>query len=240
MMISIHLRVYRGLSVSHTSHSITRNTLLLPNLAKNHQPRHSPWLLPLISLGDVFCPLLSDHLDKNTRKDKKDRKHESKNKEVKRGKNEFSAMKFLILQNNRSKEVRKVFEILEKEQRGKERHLHNIASHGAFLRKKKKKKSERWLDATDVRGRDQWQLNAHRLHALDYVTTRSNGQDCFQSCTGSSTRVNLEISFFLLFKGDFFFLKKIRMIIFEHFFRVKICSLLQKMFFFSKKCWKKN
>ena len=49
-----------------------------------HQPRHSPWLLPLISLGDVFCLLPSDPLDKNTRRDKKDRKHESKNKEVKR------------------------------------------------------------------------------------------------------------------------------------------------------------
>ena len=65
-------------------------------------------------------------------------------------------MKILILENNRSKAVRKVFEKLEKEQKGKERHLHNISSHGAFLRKKeKKKKSERWLDATDVRGRDQ-------------------------------------------------------------------------------------
>ena len=37
-------------------------------------------------------------------------------------KNEFSAMKILILERNRSKEVRKVFEKLEKEQKGKERH----------------------------------------------------------------------------------------------------------------------
>ena len=50
MMISIHLLVFRGLSVSHTSHSITRNTLLLPNLAKNHQPRHSPWLIQVHQL----------------------------------------------------------------------------------------------------------------------------------------------------------------------------------------------
>ena len=50
MMISIHLRVSRGLSVSHTSHSITRNTLLLSNLAKNHQPRHSPWLIQVHQL----------------------------------------------------------------------------------------------------------------------------------------------------------------------------------------------
>ena len=50
MMISIHLRVSRGLSVSHTSHSITRNTLLLPNLAENHQPRHSPWLIQVHQL----------------------------------------------------------------------------------------------------------------------------------------------------------------------------------------------
>ena len=50
MMISIHFRVSRGLSVSHTSHSVTRNTLLLPNLAKNHQPWHSPWLIQVHQL----------------------------------------------------------------------------------------------------------------------------------------------------------------------------------------------
>ena len=33
MMTSLHLRVSRGLSVSQTSQSITRNTLFLPNLA---------------------------------------------------------------------------------------------------------------------------------------------------------------------------------------------------------------
>ena len=102
MMISIHQRMSRGLSVSHTSHSITRSTLLLQNLAKNHQPRHSPWLIQvhqlrpsvmlkntptkyllfrlcwpfsplasLISLGDVFCLLPSDRLDKNMRREKR-------------------------------------------------------------------------------------------------------------------------------------------------------------------------
>ena len=50
MMISIHQRMSRGLSVSHTSNSITRNTLLLPNLAKNHQPRHSPLLIQVHQL----------------------------------------------------------------------------------------------------------------------------------------------------------------------------------------------
>ena len=50
MMISIHQRMSRELPVSHTSHSITRNTLLLPNLAKNHQPRHSPWLIQVHQL----------------------------------------------------------------------------------------------------------------------------------------------------------------------------------------------
>ena len=50
MMISIHQRMSRGLSVSHTTHSITRNTLLLPNLAKNHQPRHSLWLIQVHQL----------------------------------------------------------------------------------------------------------------------------------------------------------------------------------------------
>ena len=35
-------------------------------------------------------------------------------------------MKILILEKNRPKEVRKVFEKLEKEQKGKERHSQNI------------------------------------------------------------------------------------------------------------------
>ena len=45
MMKSLDLRVSRGLPVSHTRQSITRNTLLLPNLAKNNQPTHYPWLI---------------------------------------------------------------------------------------------------------------------------------------------------------------------------------------------------
>ena len=54
-------------------------------------------------------------------------------------------MKILILKNNRSKEVRKVFEKLEKEQKGKERHLQNIFFEmRAFLKKNKKsEKKER-------------------------------------------------------------------------------------------------
>ena len=64
------------------------------------------------------------------------------------------------------------------------------------------------------RGTDQWQLNAHRLDSLDYVTTRSNGQEGFHSRTRSSTRVNLEIIFFS-FKWEF--LKKLQMSIFQHF-----------------------
>ena len=64
------------------------------------------------------------------------------------------------------------------------------------------------------RGRDQWQLSAHRLDSLDYVTPRSNGQEGLHSRTRSSTRVNLEISFFS-FKWEF--LKKIQMSNFQHF-----------------------
>ena len=48
MMIGIHLWMSRGLSVSHTSHSTTRNTLFLPKLAWNYQPRHSPWLIVML------------------------------------------------------------------------------------------------------------------------------------------------------------------------------------------------
>ena len=55
------------------------------------------------------------------------------------------------------------------------------------------------------RGRDQWPLNAHRLDSLNHVTTRSNGQESFRSRTRSSTRVNLEISFFFFFWREIFF-----------------------------------
>ena len=48
-------------------------------------------------------------------------------------------------------------------------------------------------------GRDQWKLNAHRLDSLNNVTTRSNCQESLLSRTRSSTRVNLEISFFSFF-----------------------------------------
>ena len=54
-------------------------------------------------------------------------------------------MKILILEKNRTKEVRKVFEKLEKEQKGKERHLQNILFLSGFLEttKRKAEKKER-------------------------------------------------------------------------------------------------
>ena len=198
-MISIHQRMSRGVSVSHTSHSITTNTLLLPNLAKNHQPRHSPWLIQvhqlrpsfmlkntptkdllfrlcwpfsplpsLTSLGDVFRPLPSDHLDKNMRREKR-----TGNMIVKTRKWNHKNFVFGEKSNQRSqKSVRKI---------GKR------------------------------------------------TKGCSNCQEGLHSRTQSSTRVNLEISFFS-FKGDFV-LKKIRMIIFEHIlFWINLCSLLQKKF----------
>ena len=76
---------------------------------------------------------------------------------MKRGKYEFSDMKILILDKNRSKEVRKVFKKLEKEQRAKKdihrTFFYNEAFFKKKIKKKKKKKTEkkkRWLDATDV------------------------------------------------------------------------------------------
>ena len=44
------------------------------------------------------------------------------------------------------------------------------------------------------RGRDQWQLNAHKTKlSLNTVTKRSNGQESLQSRMRSSTHVNIEI-----------------------------------------------
>ena len=47
--------------------------------------------------------------------------------------------------------------------------------------------------------RDQWQMNAHGLDSLNYVTTRSNGQESLQSRTRSSTHVDLEKVFLKMF-----------------------------------------
>ena len=75
--------------------------------------------------------------------------------------------------------------------------------------------------------RDQWQMNAHGLDSLNYVTTRSNSQERLQSRTRSSTHVDLEKVF-----SQNVFLKKIQMIIFEQnhppFFFVQSISLSKK------------
>ena len=136
MMIRIHQRMSCGLSVSHTSHSITRNTPLLPNLAKNHQPRHSPWLIQvhqlrpsvmlkntptrdllvrhwwpfpplpsLLSVGDVFCLLSLDHLDKTSREKKRTVNMRIKTRKWTEEKVIFRNQNFLS--NERSNEIRK-------------------------------------------------------------------------------------------------------------------------------------
>ena len=48
-----------------------------------------------------------------------------------------------MLEKNRRKEVRKVFEKLEKEQKGKERHSQNIFYKEAFLKKKKQTEKQK-------------------------------------------------------------------------------------------------
>ena len=59
MTLSIHWRMTHGLSLSHTSHSITRNTLLLPNLAKKSADAFS-----LVDSGPSTQTL--SHAEKNT------------------------------------------------------------------------------------------------------------------------------------------------------------------------------
>ena len=204
MMTSLHLRVSRGLSVSHTRQSITRNTLLLPNLAKNNQPTHYPWLilahqlrpsvmlkktrqqetsffrswwpfsslLSLISLDDVFCPLPNRSPWQNVGRNN-DRKHENKNKEMKRVKVIFCHEK---LKNNWSKETRK-------KTIGK--------TEGLLLKKaeRKKKREMAWCNGCPAaESNDNW---VHiRPNSLNNVTRRSNDEESLQSCMRSSTRVN--------------------------------------------------
>ena len=129
--------------------------------------------------------------------------------------------------------------------------------HEAFLKKKKdqkKKKGETRPDATVVpRRRDQWQLNAHRLDSLNYVTTRSNGLESLQSRTRSSMHVTVETRF----SQEREFLKKIQMIIFEQNHPSYFCSkffhpsksslgfflgqnLPRKSFFWKKWGWKNS
>ena len=61
-----------------------------------------------------------------------------------------------------------------------------------------KKKERDGLMQRMSRGRDQWQLNAHRLDCfnhVNHVSTRSNGQESLRSRTRSSTHVDIEKGF---------------------------------------------
>ena len=84
------------------------------------------------------------------------------------------------------------------------------------MRDEERRKKERdGLMQRMSRGRDQWQLNSHRLDSLNKVATRNNGQESLQARTRSSTRANIEISFFsvlssFFFLRDFILLKEIQ------------------------------
>ena len=160
MVISIHWRMTRGLSVSHISHSIKRNTQLLPSLAKNYQPRHSPRLIQRHQLR--LSVMLKNTPTKDFFSDPGDHSHHcfhsfilmtcfvfchqisvtrkreenhNNNKEMKGWKSECSAMNMMILKNKRSGEIRKKNN-WKRTTRVEGRHW--------------KKRGERWADATNV------------------------------------------------------------------------------------------
>ena len=174
MMISIHLRVYRGLSKAHTSHSITRNTLLLPNLAKNHQPRHSPWLIrvhqlrpsvmlkntptkdpffqTLLTIPTIGCThftlwrVLSSAMRSPWQKHeerKKDRKHENKNKSMKRGKMNFLPWKFCFWRKVEAKKSKKCSKNWKKNKRAKKDIYRTFFYNEAWLKKRREKQKKR-------------------------------------------------------------------------------------------------
>ena len=209
IMISITWQMFRGLSESHTSHSITRNTLLLPNFAQNNQPKHSPWLIlvhqlrpsvmlkktrqqktPFSDLGDhshhwlhllmtrfVFCHQIS--LAKQEER-KKDKKNEKKKKEMTRGRKWFFLYEKFLSKNKRSEEIEKKRNKWKRTKRVKERHRKEMRD------EERRKKGERWTDATSVPRPRSRQLNAHRLHSLNYVTTRFIGQESLPSRANNS------------------------------------------------------
>ena len=99
------------------------------------------------------------------------------------------------------------------------------------------------------RSPDQWQLDAHRLHSLNYVTTRTVGQESLQSRARSSTVVDMEIVFFSK-KGDFFIWTKFKWLFLTTrtvFFFVQCISPFKKVqkgknhkTIFCERCWPGN
>ena len=79
-----------------------------------------------------------------------------------------------ILKNKWSKEIRATF-FLENNQRVKARNVKTAIfwTWELSVQKKQKKREMQRIS----RGRDQWQQNAHGPNSLNYVTTRSNGQE---------------------------------------------------------------
>ena len=148
-----------------------------------------PWwpLSPLPSLiyfDDVFCLLPSDLLHK-----KNVRKMRIKTKKWKEEKWIFCHEHFDFEEQVKRRNQQKQ---LEKNEKGQRKTL----TEKRWEMKRGEKKERDGLMQRMSRGRDQWQVSAHRPDSLHYVATRSNGQESLQSRTRSSTRANLEISFF--------------------------------------------
>ena len=148
----------------------------------------------LIYFGDVFCLLPSDLFHKKKREES-----ENKNQEMRKGKMNFLPWTFWFWiavkrrnqkKNNWKRTQGSKEDIDRKEMRDEER----------------RRKEEDGLMHRMSRGRDQWQVSAHRPDSLTCVATRSNGQESLQSRTRSSTRANLERSFFFcsFFDGFYF------------------------------------
>ena len=126
------------------------------------------------------------------------------------------------------KSVRKI-KNKKKNKKGKERHLHNISSHGAFLRKKKSRKKERdglmQRDVPRPRSMTTECTQTWLAHLRHDTQQWSRG---LSIAHGILNACKSWYKFFLFFWREIFFLKKIRMIIFEHIlFWIKICSLLK-------------
>ena len=231
IMISIHLRVSRELSVSHTSHSITRNTLLLPNLEKSPAKAFS------LVASTHFSWCYQIPLTKTQGETKRKGNMRIKTRKWKEEKWIFCHEIFDFEEQSKQRSQKSVRK-LEKEQKGKERHLHNIF-HMVFLLKKRKAESGwemAWCNRCP-RPRSMttgctWTGLAQLRHdTQQWSRGRSIAHGILNACESWN-------KFFISFEGDFF-LKKIQMIIFEHLFCInKYVPSFQKsskdFFFFLK------
>ena len=211
--------VVRAVCVTHTSHSITGNTPLLPNLVQNNQPRHSPWLIlvhqltPSVMLKNtptketlfrpwwplhhwlhsfllMTCFVLCHQISLANRRREKGRRNMRITKEMKRGRKWFFTVKIWFWRISDAKKSKKKEKTIGEEQEGQRKTL-NEKRWGDEERGEKRREMGWCYECPAAEINDNWM----HIDSLNKVTRRSNGQESLQSCARSSTHGDIEMRF---------------------------------------------